>query len=98
MRARFPGWRTGGSFRLLRYDTVARAANRNVDPCWIFWAWNRDAFAALWLVGWDCWPQWHPTNWRPSWRSYSWGSRLAPWVCGGWCSDWDRRRPATARP
>src|SRR5450759_2433397 len=64
MRARFPGWRTGGSFRSLRYGTVARAANRNVDPCWIFWAWNQDAFAALWLVGWDCWPPWRPTNWQ----------------------------------
>src|ERR1017187_8255620 len=43
MRVRFPGWRTGGSFRSLRYGTVVRAANRNVDPCWIFWAWNQDA-------------------------------------------------------
>src|ERR1017187_600090 len=81
MRVRFPGWRPGGSFRSLRYGTVARAANRNVDPCWIFWAWNRDAFAALWLVGWDCWPQWLPTNWRHSWLSYS---SVTISAMGGW--------------
>src|ERR1039457_5870025 len=83
MRVRFPGWRTGGSFRSLRYGIVARVANRNVDPCWIFWAWNQDAFAALWLVGWGCWPQWRRMNWRHGWPSYSWGSQSAPWVGGG---------------
>src|ERR1035441_23854 len=90
MRVRFPGWRTGGSFRSLRYGIVARVANRNVDPCWIFWAWNQDAFGALWLVGWGCWPQWRRMHWRHGWPSYSWGSQSAPWVCGGGRSDWGR--------
>src|ERR1017187_5767774 len=95
MRVRFPGWRTGGSFRSLRYGIVARVANRNVDPCWIFWAWNQDAFAALWLVGWGCWPQWRRMNWRHGWASYSWGAQSAPWVCGGGRSGWGRRRLGT---
>src|ERR1017187_6505093 len=75
MRVRFPGWRTGGSFRSLRYGIVARVANRNVDPCWIFWAWNQDAFAALWLVGWGCWPRWGGLTCRHGWPIFRFFAR-----------------------
>src|ERR1019366_6320538 len=60
MFVRYPGWRTGANCTPLRHGTVARRANRNVGPCWIFWVWNQGAFVVLWLVCWDCWPPWRP--------------------------------------
>src|ERR1019366_6392580 len=79
MFVRYPGWRTGANCTPLRHGTVARRANRNVGPCWIFWVWNQGAFVVLWLVCWDCWPPWRPTNWRRGWHSCCWEGPSVPW-------------------